>query len=345
MESIKNLPIDDLQAQITALGEPAFRAKQIFKWLYQKRVDSFEQMTNIAKSTQAKLAGIFEIRKLPVIQTIASPNNDAVKFGLKLFDEATIESVLLIDGDRRTACLSSQVGCGLKCSFCATGAMGLLRNLTLEEITGQLIAINDYQVSKGDKLVTNIVFMGMGEALSNFINFRGAIDIIRAEDAFFIGGRRITVSTAGVVPSIDRLIAQDLNLGLAISLNHYNNAARSKIMPVNDTWPIESLIDAARRYFEATGRRVTFEYVVVAGQNDTDEAVQALVKLLDGLNCKINLIPINPTSTGVGQPPADSHLESMSTALNAQGITATIRKSRGQEISGACGQLQTHCAI
>jgi 23S rRNA (adenine2503-C2)-methyltransferase len=338
---LKNLPLYELRAQLLALGEPAFRARQVIKWTYQKRVDSFDAMNNVSKATRTKLCRIFSLEKLKPVAILESKRRDAVKFGFALLDSRHLaESVLLVDGDRRTACISSQLGCGLGCTFCETGRIGFIRNLTQDEIVGQIIGINDYQARQGDKPVTNIVFMGMGEALANFDNFRSSLGIIMENDCFNIGGRRITVSTAGVVPSIDRLIAEDLNVGLAISLNSFSNDKRSRVMPVNKKYPIESLVAAAKRYYEKTGRRVTFEYVVIAGETDTPEAARALKKHLGGITCKINLIPINPISgAAAAAAPGAKELERFSDLLHHHGLSATIRTSRGRDINGACGQL------
>jgi 23S rRNA (adenine2503-C2)-methyltransferase len=337
---LKNLPLEKVREAVTGAGEPAFRARQVIKWIYQKRVDSFDAMNNISKATRQKLARQFTIEKLKTAAVLVSKNNDAVKFGFALINTPyLVESVLLIDGDRRTACLSSQLGCGLGCTFCETGRLGFIRNLTQEEIVGQLIGVNDYLAEHSDKLVTNIVFMGMGEALSNFDNFRSSLAIIMDNDCFNIGGRRITVSTAGVVPSIERLMAENLNVGLAISLNTFSNGQRSSIMPINKKYPIESLVEIARRYFEKTGRRVTFEYVVVVGENDTPEAARALKKLLCAVTCKINLIPLNPTSGSVAAPPSQRRLVEFADQLHVFGLAATVRTSRGSDIHGACGQL------
>ncbi|MBN2189237.1 MAG: 23S rRNA (adenine(2503)-C(2))-methyltransferase RlmN [Chitinispirillaceae bacterium] len=338
---LKNLPLEKLRGAITGLGEPAFRAQQVIKWVYQKRVGSFDEMNNISKATRQKLAEQFTIEKLKTAAVLVSKNNDAVKFGFTLVGSPYVaESVLLIDGGRRTACLSSQLGCGLGCTFCETGRLGFIRNLTQEEIVGQIIGINDYLYGKKDKPVTNIVFMGMGEALSNFGNFKSSVGIIMDNDCFAIGGRRITVSTAGVVPSIERLMREGLNVGLAISLNEYSDRRRDAIMPINRKYPMGSLVSIAKRYFEKTGRRVTFEYVVVEGENDTPEAEQALIKLLRGVTCKVNLIPVNPVSGGsAGVPPSRRRLMEFADRLFKSAITATIRTSRGQDICGACGQL------
>ncbi|NLE01071.1 MAG: 23S rRNA (adenine(2503)-C(2))-methyltransferase RlmN, partial [Fibrobacter sp.] len=329
-----------LSKVISELGEPGFRITQIKKWLYQKRIDSFDQMNNMPKLLRQKMSSLFAIDKMPAVYVLQSKSRDAVKFGFRLLHSNNLaESVLLIDGDRRTACISSQFGCGLGCTFCETGKMGFIRNLTQEEIIGQLIGINDYLHSKSDKLVTNIVFMGMGEALSNFDNFLNSLSIIMSENAFNIGGRRITVSTAGVVPSIEKLIDQNLNIGLAISLNSYSNIKRSEIMPINNHYPIESLIQIARKYFNKTGRRVTFEYVIIDGETNTAEAASALQNYLGGLPCKINLIPINPSKDSNVSSPPDYIVAKFAEQLNKRGLSTTIRKSRGQDIWGACGQL------
>jgi 23S rRNA (adenine2503-C2)-methyltransferase len=338
--NLKNLSLSALAKTITGLGEPAFRAKQVVKWLYQKRVDSFDAMANVSKESRKKLAEHFALEKLSVAAVLESADNDAVKFGFKLADsEFLVESVLLIDGERRTACLSSQLGCGLGCVFCETGAIGFVRNLTQAEILGQLIAINDYQAAHKDKLVTNIVFMGMGEALSNYENFLSSLEIINSEDAFTIGARRITVSTAGIVPSIRKLMEQDIPIGLAISLNAYNNAMRSRIMPINNKYPIEGLVEIAGEYLEKTGRPVTFEYVVIDGENDGKAAVSSLASLLGKITCKINVISLNPCRYKDKKGLSHNRIQAFVQDLFDSGLNATLRKSRGQDIQGACGQL------
>jgi 23S rRNA (adenine2503-C2)-methyltransferase len=338
---LKNLSIDELHAAVKTLGEPAFRARQIIKWVYQKRVAAFDEMTTMSKALRATLARQFTIKKLEPRKTVVSENGDAVKFTFRLCESShSVECVLLYDGKRRTACLSSQLGCGLGCVFCATGHMGFIRNLTQEEILGQLIGINDYLTAQGDKLVTNIVFMGMGEALSNFDVVQRVLHLIMHEETFNIGGRRITVSTAGIIPSIERLMKSDLNVGLAISLNAFTDEERSRLMPINRTYPIASLVSAARTFYRETGRRVTFEYVLIAGKTDTPDAAETLQRLLGGFPCKINLIPVNPGGGAEGiHPPSGKKLLWFADELHRRGLSATVRKSRGRDISGACGQL------
>lgn len=337
---LKNIPLDMLPSEIESTGEKKFRSQQIRQWLYLKRVGSFSQMKNLPKALQEKLDSLYGIDKMEAVRIIESKNGDAVKFGFRCIESKhLIESVLLIDGDRRTACISSQIGCALGCVFCQTGKMGFIRNLTQEEILGQLIGINDYCESRGDKTVTNIVFMGMGEALSNYDNFMGALRIIMSEDVYNIGARHITVSTAGIVPSVEKLMKEKLTIGLAISLNSYSNELRNELMPVNRKYPIESLVDVARKYFRETGRRVTFEYVLIDGKTNTREALDSLEKYLRGLPCKVNLIPVNPSTGSSFSGPQERELEAFASELSKRNITATIRKSRGQDISGACGQL------
>ena len=337
---LKNLTPAHIAEEVAKLGEPSYRVVQILKWIYQKRVAAFDQMTTMPKALRAKLDGVFALDKMQCGRTVVSRERDAVKFAFSCIESPHyIESVLLYDRQRRTACLSSQLGCGLGCVFCVTGKMGLIRNLTQEEIVGQLIGINDYLAAQNDKPVTNIVFMGMGEALSNFERVRSSLEIIMHEETFNIGGRRITVSTAGVIPSIERLMAENLNVGLAISLNAFSDRERSRLMPVNDRYPIAALVEIAKRYFEKTGRRVTFEYVLIAGSTDTDEAATALVRLLGGFPCKVNLIPVNPFGESLLRPPSEKRLLRFVDELHRRGLAATVRKSRGRDISGACGQL------
>ncbi len=337
---LKELSLAQIESFMQNMGLQKFRARQVFKWLYQKRVGSFDEMTNMSKDVRTMLHDNCSIGKLSPHYILESNIGDAVKFGFALDNSShIIESVLLIDDKRRTACLSSQVGCGLGCSFCETGKLGFIRNLSQEEIIGQLIGIDDYLCSRGDKLVTNIVFMGMGEALSNFDRFRSSLDIIMSEDGFNIGARRITVSTAGVVPSIERLMKEDLTIGLAISLNAWNNELRDSYMPINRKYPIEELVEIAKRYFHKTGRRVTFEYVVIESVTDTLEAARALQTLLGSFPCKVNLIPLNSAGNINVRSPDDSVVDRFAVELHRRGLAATVRRSRGQDIMGACGQL------
>lgn len=337
---ITDIPKDQFESQITALGLPKFRANQIRQWVYEKRVSSFDDMNNLPLTLRDQLKESFRIGKLTEVASIESVNGDAVKFGFHVGpDDHIIETVLLIDGKRRTLCVSTQVGCALACVFCKTGSMGLIRNLSVHEITGQILAVNDYLTKREDKTITNIVFMGMGEALSNYKNFITAIGIITDENFIGIGGRRITVSTAGVVPSIEKFIKEDLNVGLAISLNTFSNAKRDLVMPINKKFPIEVLIDSVREFAHSGRGALTFEYVVIEGENDTDEAVDALTHYLKGLPTKVNLIPLNPNFSDKKISDRQTFVDIFGKKLVNRGLTVTVRKSRGRDISGACGQL------
>ncbi len=337
---IRDLSELQLSQQLAELGEPAYRVRQILQWVWLKRASSFEAMSNISKPTRAMLAERFDIDAMREADRRVSAEGDAVKFGLNLHESDGItECVLLIDRQRRTACLSAQLGCALGCTFCATGAMGFVRNLTQAEVLGQLVAVNDYLHGKGDKPVTHVVFMGMGEALYNYDVFAGSCGILHAEWGFGLALRRITVSTAGVVPSIERLTTDGPFVNLAISLNAADDEYRSRIMPINRRYPIAEVVAAGKRYAEKSGMGLTFEYVVVAGETDTPEAIGGLIRLLHGVPCKVNCIPLNPTSVGSGSAPEYEGVLKCVRQLHEHGVTATARRSRGRDIDGACGQL------
>jgi 23S rRNA (adenine2503-C2)-methyltransferase len=312
IKHITNLTINQLQEALQQMGQPAFRSKQVLKWVYQKRAGSFDDMKNIPKTVREKLKKKFSVKKLSIKYLLESKNGDAVKFGFESDkDDGIVESVILYDGKRRSLCISSQFGCALGCVFCETGNMGFIRNLTQQEILGQLIAADDYLISLSNKLVTNIIFMGMGEALLNYDNFLSSLEIIMNDDCFGMTGRRITVSTAGIIPSIERFVNEEINIGLAISLNSYSNEKRNKIMPINKKYPIENLIKTVRYYY----------------------------KKLKGVPCKINLIPINPFTNSRKCTPTEDLLNQFAKRLAENGLSVTVRKSRGQDINAACGQL------
>ena len=340
IKHITNLTIIQLKEALQQTGQPAFRSKQVLTWVYQKRADSFDAMKNIPGVLQEKLKKDYSVKKLPVTQVIESKTGDAVKFGFESEnDDGIIESVILYDGKRRSLCISSQLGCALGCIFCETGKMGFIRNLTQQEILGQLVAANDYLTAHSDKLITNIIFMGMGEALLNYDNFLSSLEIIIDHDCFDMSARRITVSTAGVIPSIERFINEGKKISLAISLNSYCNEMRNTIMPINKKYPIESLIKTAMSYYKKYKKRVTFEYVLMHGENDTEKAAESLIKKLKWVPCKINLIPINPFTNSRINTPKEEHINQFAKRLAENGLLVTVRKSRGQEINAACGQL------
>ncbi len=337
-KNIYNFTPNELAEQLREWKLPSFRFKQLIKWLYVQRVNSFDEMGNLPKKFRDRLEDNFSLAVPEIVSTLKSPSGDAVKFGLRLSDGELIEAVILLSKKRRTLCLSSQVGCGLKCSFCETGKLGLIRNLDTSEIISQIIVASNYLAPEGER-VSNLVFMGMGEALSNFDNFKNALEIITDESCFAIGNRKITVSTAGVIPSIKKMISSGLSVELAISLNSSSNEERDELMPVNKKYPIEDLLKAAREYAEFRGRPVTFEYVLVDGKNDSREAAQRLISLFRNFPAKINIIPLNDCTTEGLSRPKESSIDSFSNMLHRGGLTVTVRRSGGQEIDGACGQL------
>jgi len=338
MKNLRHVSLPELQQLFIDWSEPKFRAAQVYDWLWKKHAASIEEMSNLPKQLREKLEQSFFIPKVQIYNSQHS-NDGTIKSGLLLEDKRVVEGVLIPTEKRMTACVSCQVGCSLNCSFCATGFMERSRNLTYDEIIDEVTLLDQQAQQAYGRGLSNIVFMGMGEALSNFETFLNSLEIFMHEDIYNIGGRRITVSTAGVVPSIERLLKEKLNIGLAISLNSYSNELRDQLMPINKKYPIESIVAIARRYAAETGRTVTFEYVVIDGKTNTPEALQEIHRYCGGFDCKINLIPLNPSTGSALAGPEDDSLQKFADALERKGITATIRKSRGQDIWGACGQL------
>jgi 23S rRNA (adenine2503-C2)-methyltransferase len=360
---LKGLLPGQLADLVSRLGEPAYRAEQLFSWIHDKGVSDLDAMTNLPKRLRQRLAeeGAF-LTNLPRLERHDSATGMAVKclFGIPgpsgpagagqveagQVEAGQVEAVLIVDGDRRTACLSSQVGCALDCRFCATGRMGFRRNLGAGQIVDQLLQLQAIAAEAGDR-VTNIVMMGMGEPLLNYDEVTQALRILRHAEGAGIGGRRITVSTAGYLPGIRRLIDDDLNVGLAISLNATKDEVRTELMPVNGKWPIVDLLQAARDYFERKGRRVTFEYVLMAGVTDADADAARLAALTRDVACKINVIPYNElgdegavSGRPVFRRPGRKRIDAFLTALRgATTNTVTLRESRGRDIAAACGQL------
>lgn len=354
--TVTNIPLDDLKGLLPAelrqvatdLGEPAYRGDQLFSWLQGHQIADLEMMTNLPAGFRQALrdAGAATTR-LQVIESSASTTGKAVKFLFDLEDEGgQVEAVLIMDGDRRTACLSSQVGCPLDCKFCATAQMGFIKNLTAGQIVEQLHQLHTEARSRGERL-TNIVMMGMGEPLLNYEAVTRALYLAReAEGGFGIGGRKITVSTAGHVPGILRLAEEDLNVGLAISLNATVDETRSQIMPINRRWPIAELLAAAKTFFDKKGRRVTFEYVLMEGVTDTDDDAARLSTLTAEIPCKINLIPYNELAPELQgdqasfRRPSSTRIDRFTQKLKRLTThTVTRRDSRGRDIDAACGQL------
>ncbi len=325
----------------TTLGEKAFRAKQLYKWLHQRGATSFDEMTDLSKDLRAKLAATTHISI--VTKDLEQRSIDGtIKYRFKTFDGKLIESVYMPSPERKTLCVSTQVGCAMGCRFCATATLGLMRNLTPAEIVAQVHAVNR-EVRANESLqtlrpLTNLVFMGMGEPLHNFENVKTALGILQSEDGPNFSSRHITVSTVGLVPMIERF-GLETDVKLAISLNASSDETRDGIMPINKKWKIADLMEACRKFPLKQGRRITFEYVLMAGINDADEDAARLAKLLVGVPAKVNLIQYNE-NPGLGfHSTVDNRAERFRDLLDRAGVAAFIRANRGRDIAAACGQL------
>lgn len=332
--NLTGMTLEEMEDFMTSIGEKKFRAKQLFNWLYKRRIDRFEEITVFSREFRQKLAEIAELGHVELVQRKISADGETNKFLFRLKDGHFIESVYMVDGKRRTVCLSSQVGCALNCSFCATGRMGFKKNLSVGEIVDQLLAV--LKIMGTD--ATNIVFMGMGEPFLNYENVIKAATLISHGDGIAIGKRKITISTAGIIPQIKRFADENQGFKLAISLNASDNASRSRLMPINKKYPLKQLIEAARYYSQHSKHLFTFEYLMISGINDRDEDIENLKKLLKGLRCKINIIPYNSTDDK-WQPPSEERINYFLRELLKLHIIVSVRRSKGIDIEAACGQL------
>jgi len=341
--NLLGLSVDKLAAFFESLGEKRFRAVQVLKWIHQNGVDDFAQMTNVSKALREKLAGVAEIRAPEVLGQWDSADGTR-KWLIRVEGGSAIETVYIPDGDRGTLCVSSQVGCSLDCSFCATGKQGFNRDLTAAEIIGQVwIACKSFSqlAPKGPRKVTNVVMMGMGEPLLNFDNVVDAMNLMMEDNAYGISKRRVTLSTSGVVPALDRL-ADVTDVSLAISLHAPNDELRNQLVPINRKYPIAMLLDSARRYIERmpdTHRKMTIEYTMIREVNDRPEHAEQLAELLRDVPVKINLIPFNPFELSDYQRVSNNALRRFQQILLDKGYTVTVRTTRGDDIAAACGQL------
>ncbi|MBU3806148.1 MAG: 23S rRNA (adenine(2503)-C(2))-methyltransferase RlmN [Candidatus Fournierella pullistercoris] len=334
-QCLSSYTLQQLTALMKELGQPTFRAKQIFHWLHQKLVVDFSAMTDQPKALLAKLEERFYLAN-PTIQRKQQSKDGTVKYLFRLADGNCIETVLMRYHYGNTVCVSTQVGCRMGCRFCASTQAGRVRNLEAGEIASEIYAV---QKDTGER-VSHIVLMGIGEPLDNFENVMDFLEIISCADGVNIGMRNISLSTCGVVPQIDRLAEKKLQLTLSVSLHAPNNTMRSSMMPVNDAYSVEELIDACRRYQKTTGRRISFEYSMVRGVNDTAETARQLANLIRGMGAHVNLIPINPVD---GSPYSASDAENVKrfqSLLTQMGVNATVRRRLGSDISAACGQLR-----
>ncbi|MEO7167666.1 MAG: 23S rRNA (adenine(2503)-C(2))-methyltransferase RlmN [Chthoniobacterales bacterium] len=340
--SIKSQTLDELSEYLAAVGAPAYRAKQITDWLYKKRVDSFEAMTDLPAAARAALKEEFTFGRPEVIRALGSKDTTR-KFLFRLADGNLIESVLIPaspalygeTSDRRTLCVSTQVGCAYGCKFCASGLDGFTRNLETGEIVEQVLAV---EAASGEK-VDNIVFMGMGEPLANLTNLLQAIRIINAPWGLEIGARHITISTSGLAPQIRKLALEPSQFRLAISLHGATDEVRNQIMPVNRKYPLSTLLEACD-FYVAEKKRLMFEYILIAGVNDSDEQAHRLARHALRLSAKTNLIPYNTVEGLEWSRPSRNRQESFLRILREHGAVATLRREKGHDIDAACGQLR-----
>ncbi|MGH8492336.1 MAG: 23S rRNA (adenine(2503)-C(2))-methyltransferase RlmN [Moraxellaceae bacterium] len=347
--NLLGLTREQMEDYFLSIGEKKFRAQQVIKWIHQLGVDDFEQMTNVSKTLRLKLAEVAEIRAPEVVHREYSADGTR-KWVMKVGDNSMVETVLIPDGERKTLCVSSQVGCALDCSFCSTGKQGFQRDLSAAEIIGQVwIANRSYfedepRMEKRERAITNVVMMGMGEPLLNFDNVVPAMKLMLDDFAYGMSKRRVTLSTSGVVPMLDKL-GEELDVALAISLHAPNDELRDEIVPINRKYPLQELLAAGRRYLarfqgeEGGRRKITMEYVMLAGVNDTPAHARELARLLKDTPSKINLIPFNPfPHAGYGRSKREDIL-AFQKILSEADYICTIRSTRGDDIDAACGQL------
>ncbi|MBA7639819.1 putative dual-specificity RNA methyltransferase RlmN [subsurface metagenome] len=335
-KDIKNFTLNELQEEVKNLGTEKYRATQLFNLLYKKGIEDFRDMLSLPTSFRNLLQENFYISKIELVN-LAKSKDQTEKYLFKLEDGNLIESVLIFSDKRVTECISSQIGCKYNCLFCESGKKDFTRNLTVSEILNQVLFVK----KKIKSNLNNIVFMGIGEPLDNYDNVVKAICILNPKDAFNIGARKITISTCGVIPAIKRLQERNWQIELSVSLHAPENKLRSYLMPVNNMYPLPDLIEACKNYAEKTKRQITFEYILIKELNDSLIYADKLAKLIGGFNSKVNLITFNPAPDSLLQAPGISQVKSFKNKLAARGIPITIRISKGNDISAACGQLKS----
>ncbi len=364
LSSLYDLTLDQLQALLKDWGEPAFRARQVWEWLYIRLVDSYDAMTNLPKSLRERLAAAYPIGRLAPQIDLLSSDGWTRKILFRLPDRAQIETVLMEYDTRNTVCVSTQAGCAMGCTFCATGQGGFQRNLSASEIVEQVLFF-ERELRKGDKGIerqsegeinpqsairnpqsnaghqlTNLVLMGMGEPFANYGALMGALDRLSDPNGYNFGARRITVSTVGLVPMIERFAQERSQVNLAVSLHAATNELRQSMLPINKRYPLEVLIPACRAYTQTTHRRLSFEWAMIEGVNDTPEQAQALAQLIRGMLCHVNMIPLNPTSGYAGAASTRERIAAFRAILDEHHIPNTLRIRRGIDIHAGCGQLR-----
>jgi 23S rRNA (adenine2503-C2)-methyltransferase len=337
--SLYDLSLEQLQERLAALKAPPYRAQQLYDWTYEKKVTSYAAMANVPSMLRAILDDSLPFSTMKLVRELVSTNGDTHKLLYETFDGQFVETVLMLYRERATVCVSCQVGCAVGCAFCATGIGGLMRNLTAGEMVQQTVDAAR-RAAELSRPLTNLVMMGMGEPLQNYVDTMRFIGIIHDPRGLNFGSRRITISTAGVVPRIDALAAEPYQVNLAVSLHAPNDELRSRLAPINKRYPIAELMAACDRYIAITGRRISFEYALMKGVNSSDEIARELGTLLRGRLCHVNLIPFNPVEMLEFERPDPAGTDRFAEVLRSTGIPTTVRYSRGLEIAAACGQLR-----
>jgi 23S rRNA (adenine2503-C2)-methyltransferase len=336
--NIRNFSFEELKASMEVLGEKSFRSKQVYEWLWKKNAATFEEMTNLAKDLRSKLEEHYFIDHIKLDdQQISS--DKTIKCAFSVEENKVVEGVLIPTTSRTTACISSQVGCSLACTFCATGRLKLMRNLTAGEIVDQVVYLRDQAENRYNTPLTNIVYMGMGEPLLNYKNVLRSVEMITSEEGLGMSPKRITVSTAGIAKMIRKLGDDEVKFNLALSLHAANDKKRSHIMEINDSNNLAELSDALRYFHQKTDSRVTFEYIIFKNFNDQIEDAQELAEFAKCVPCKINIIEYNPIDDSEFQQADRANVDNFAAYLEAKNLVVNVRRSRGKDIDAACGQL------
>jgi 23S rRNA (adenine2503-C2)-methyltransferase len=338
--SFFELTLEEVTKLLQTWGEPSYRARQLWRNVYKGLLDNPEEMTDIPRRLQRRISETFTFTSLETRATARSNDGDTEKILFSIESGHTIEAVLMRYKQRRTACISTQVGCAMGCVFCATGQMGLKHNLTPGEIVEQVIHFARY-LAKEDQRLTNVVVMGMGEPFHNYQATMQAIQRLNDPAGFKFGARRFTISTIGLVPMIEQFTQESLQVNLAVSLHAATNELRNELIPINRRYPLEKLLPVCREYVQRTGRRITFEWALIHEVNDGLDQAQALVELVHGLNCHVNLIPLNPTQGYAVRASSQARVENFHNFIDKHNIPCTVRTRRGIDISAGCGQLAT----
>ncbi|MCA4781722.1 23S rRNA (adenine(2503)-C(2))-methyltransferase RlmN [Empedobacter stercoris] len=337
-KDIRKLSQAEIEDYFKGIGEKSFRAKQVYEWLWKKNAHQFDDMTNISKALREQLGESFQIQPVEV-DLLQKSNDGTIKNAVKLHDGNVVESVLIPTDTRTTACVSSQVGCSLDCTFCATAQLKRMRNLTAAEIVDQVVIIDDESKRYFNRPLSNIVFMGMGEPLLNYNEVISAIKKITLPEGLGMAPRRITVSTSGIPKMIEKLADEELRVNLAVSLHSAREEVRNVIMPFSVKFPLTDLMESLQYWYDKTGLRITFEYIVWGGVNDKKEDIDALVKFCKKIPSKVNIIEYNSIDDGIYKQASEQAIDHYIKALESNNIVVNVRRSRGKDIDAACGQL------